>query len=134
MLGKGISLILVDNEDEVARVAKLLNVTQTSPLSDMINHLDVMDDIAFVQVFDGTLAHAVSYLHAFNIRRAILSHSGKFEAYGHDMGWLQVTLQSANVPVKKGVLPPPVFKFDQANGFAQVEEKDDPYTDLGYRR
>lgn len=136
MLGEGISLILVDNESEVGRVAKLLKVTHTAPLDDMINHIDQMHEIAFVKVFDGTLKHAESYLHAYNIRRALLVHSGKVKAFGRDLGWLQVSLQSTAPVVEKGVLPPPVLKFDfkESKGFEQVEEKDDPYTDLGYRR
>lgn len=136
MRGEGISLILVDNESEVGRVVELLKVTRTAPLDDMINHLDTMYEIAFVKVFDGTMAHAESYLHAYNIRRALLVHSGKVKAFGRDLGWLQVSLQSTAPVVEKGVLPPPVFKFDfqQTKGFEQVEEKDDPYTELGYRR
>lgn len=136
MRGEGISLILVDNESEVGRVVKLLGVTHTAPLDDMIKHLDQMYEIAFVKVFDGTLRHAESYLHAYNIRRAIMVHSGKVQAFGRDLGWLQASLQSRKPVVEKGVLPEPVLKFASkaAEGFSQPEEKDDPYIDLGYAR
>ena len=136
MRGEGISLILVDNEADVDKVVHLLKVTHTAPLDDMIKHIDVMYDVAFVKVFDGTLRNAESYLHAYNIRRALLVHSGKVQAFGRDLGWLQASLQATSPVVEKGDLPAPDLShvFQRQNGFVQAEEKDDPYAELGYRR
>lgn len=136
MLSEGISLILVDDEAEIAKVQSLLGVTAVVALDDMVNHLDVMYEVAFTVVFTGGLENAIKYLRAYNVRRAIVVNEGKATAYGRDLTWIKMSLNYSARKIEEGVLPEPKLNLDFMKGrsFEQPAERDDPYADLGYRR
>lgn len=135
MLSEGISLIIVDDEQEIARVLQLLGVDEAVPLRDMVNVLDRMYDVVFFEVFEGSMSNAEKYLHAYNVRRAIVVHEGRAKAFGRDLNWIKQSLQCKARLVEEGILPPPQMKFvQQPPCWQQPEEKDDPYADLGYGR
>jgi hypothetical protein len=136
MLSEGISLILVDDEAEIVQVQDFLGVTAAVPLDDMVKHLDVMYEVAFTVVFKGGLENALKYLHAYNVRRAIVVVEGKATAYGRDLTWIKKSLQFSSRKVTEGVLPEPKLNLDfmQGRSFEQPVERDDPYESLGYGR
>ena len=135
MLSEGISLIIVDDEQEVARVLQLLGVDEAVPLGDMVKVLDRLYDVVFYEVFEGSMANAEKYLHAYNVRRAIVVHEGKAKAFGRDLNWIKQSLQCKARLVEEGILPPPNLNFvRQPPVWHQQEERDDPYTELGYSR
>lgn len=136
MLSEGISLILVDDEAEIVQVQDFLGVTAAVPLDDMVKHLDVMYEVAFTVVFKDGLENALKYLHAYNVRRAIVVTEGKATAYGRDLTWIKKSLQFSSRKVTEGVLPEPKLNLDfmQGRSFEQPVERDDPYESLGYGR
>lgn len=135
MLSEGISLILVDDEAEIVKVQELLGVTAIVALDDMVNHLDVMYEVAFTVVFVGGIEKAEKYLHAYNVRRAIVVVGGKAKAYGRDLTWIKKSLQYAHRTVEEGILPEPKLNLEfMGRAFEQPLERDDPYADLGYAR
>ena len=137
MMSPGISLILVDDENEIPSLLPLLHVDKVVALDDMINHIDTLYDEVFYVVFTGPESDAEKYLHMYNVRRAIVVHKGKAKAHGRDLSWIKAVLGNRKREVVKGVLPEPKLNLgflDRSQGIPQAEEKDDPYADLGYRR
>jgi hypothetical protein len=137
MMSQGISLILVDDENEIPSLLPLLHIDNVVALDDMINHLDTLYDEVFYVLFTGPESAAEKYLHMYNVRRAIVVHSGKAKAHGRDLTWIKAVLGNSKREVVRGVLPEPKLNLgflDRSGGFSQPEEKDDPYAELGYRR
>lgn len=139
MMSIGISLIIVDDENDLTAIAERLHMKRDDlvPVSQMVNNLQRMYDIVFYDVCQGPVEHAENYMHAYNIRRGIVVNRGTKRCYGRDFDWMKLAIDKCITAAK----PAPLNlcrELDQPGqeGICHLlpEEKDDPHADLGYAR
>lgn len=139
MMSIGISLIIVDDEKDLALLAERLhiNLEDLVSLPKMMNNLDRMYDVVFFDICRGPIEHAEKHMHAYNIRRGIVVNRGTKRCYGRDFDWMKLAIDKGITAAK----PAPLNlcrELDQPGqeGICHLlpEEKDDPHAELGYAR
>lgn len=138
---QGISLIIVDNEDNVEVLLQRLNVVDAVPLSTLYDNVDKVEDLVFYHVMKTSQEEAERFAYCYNLRRALLWVDGHVHAHGGDLNWVKASLFRIE-PARPIPVPEVQVAVDKAlpAGFSTLpsfqapEERDDPYADLGYRR
>ena len=118
----GINLIVADSAEEIENLRKILGVTSVSALKSLEQMVFVDPDTVFFSVLR-TKKEMEKLFGFFTVKRGVMSYGGHRDLVGFNVDWVKKILASK----KSAELPKPIV-------IPQPEEKDDPYTDLGYRR
>lgn len=124
----GISIILADSYDEVKRLLGVVNAQEAFPLS-RLSELCYTHPEAVYYDSRKDVNHLETIAKQFKIRRGVISVDGKAEFLGFNVDWMTKVLADKKVAdIEPAPIRRPVLEL------ACMEEKDDPYEDLGYSR
>lgn len=129
----GINILLVDSQDELRRLIKILAVERAYPLADIEDiAIDSLDEVFYLVYPDPTRLRRMTQL--LSIKRGIISIGGKREFIGFNVDWMRRILAENDLDkALEAVKPVPVI-HPTPRGIVVDHEPDDPFLELGYSR
>ncbi len=115
----GINIILADSMEEVNLIAKIVgspNVFQFKSFEQMC----LIDPDAVYYAVLPTHDQMYDFIKYFNVRRGVVSSNGRRDMLGFNVDWMKKLIKAPKAEIPR-------------QGFQMPEERDDPYTSLGYR-